>query len=107
MRRGQMLSTESTVEDAVRQSNIVVTGVPVKDYRLNTEWVQPGTVVINVSHFKNVDPEALLAIKDVRYVSPIGKVTVSMLERNLIRLVQNFHLPGQKVKVIEAGGRIM
>ena len=102
-----MLSTECSVEQAVRQSNIVVTGVPVKSYRLNTEWVQPGTIVVNVSHFKNVDPEALLQIKDVRYISPIGKVTVSMLERNLVRLVQNFHIPGKKVKVIEAGGRIV
>jgi len=34
--------------------------VPTKDYRLPTEWVSPGATVFNVSHFKNMDEEALL-----------------------------------------------
>jgi len=84
--------TESS-EDVVKKSKVIVTGVPAKDYRLPTEWVQPGSIVINVSHFKNVDEEALLKIPGVRYVPLVGKVTVAMLERNLIRLVENFHVP--------------
>ena len=36
----------------------------------------------------------------------VGKVTIAMLERNLVRLVENFHLPTSTMKVVEAGGRL-
>eukprot|EP00512_Aurantiochytrium_limacinum_P002652 CAMPEP_0171497258 /NCGR_PEP_ID=MMETSP0958-20121227/7164_1 /TAXON_ID=87120 /ORGANISM="Aurantiochytrium limacinum, Strain ATCCMYA-1381" /LENGTH=338 /DNA_ID=CAMNT_0012031465 /DNA_START=46 /DNA_END=1062 /DNA_ORIENTATION=+ len=107
MRRAKMLPTEVTVEEACKRSKVIVTGVPTENYKLPTEWVQPGTVVLNVSHYKNVDEEALLKIPGVRYVSLVGKVTVAMLERNLIRLINNFHLPDSNVKVVEAGGRVV
>lgn len=74
---------------------LIVTGVPTKDYKLPTAWVQPGTVVINVSHFKNVDEESLLQVPGVKYVPLVGKVTVGMLERNLIRLIKQFQLDDQ------------
>jgi len=76
------------------QSNIVVTGVPTKDYRLPSEWVQEYTTVVNVASFKNVDEESLLKIKGVVYVPMVGKVTVAMLERNLVRLFEQFHVKG-------------
>lgn len=75
------------------QSSVVVTGVPTKNYRLPTEWIQPGTTVVNVSSFKNVDEESLLKIPGVVYVPLVGKVTVAMLERNLMRLFDQFHNP--------------
>lgn len=81
-----------TVESCVRQSHIVVTGVPTKAYRLVTEWIQPNTTVVNVASFKNVDEEELLRIPGVVYVPQVGKVTVAMLERNLVRLFENFHM---------------
>jgi len=46
---------------------------------------------VNVASFKNVDEEALLKIPGVVYVPMVGKVTVAMLERNLMRLYENFH----------------
>jgi methylenetetrahydrofolate dehydrogenase (NAD+) len=52
---------------------------------------QPGAVVMNVSHFKNVDEASLLEIDNVKYCPLVGKVTVAMLERNLLRLIDNFH----------------
>lgn len=70
---------------------MVVTGVPTKAYRLPTEWIQEHTTVVNVASFKNVDEEALLQIPGVVYVPLVGKVTVAMLERNLMRLYENFH----------------
>jgi methylenetetrahydrofolate dehydrogenase (NAD+) len=70
-----------------------VTGVPTKNYRLPTEWIQENTTVINVASFKNVDEESLLKIPGVVYVPLVGKVTVAMLERNLMRLYENFHSP--------------
>jgi len=93
-----------TVESLVRKSNIVVTGVPTKSYILPTEWIQPNTTVVNVASFKNVDEEALLKIEGVTYVPMVGKVTVAMLERNLMRLYYNFHHPDRRLK-LEEGGR--
>lgn len=85
------------------QSKIVVTGVPTKSYRLPTEWIQPNTTVVNVASFKNVDEAALLKIEGVTYVPMVGKVTVAMLERNLMRLYYNFHHPDRRLKLIGQG----
>jgi len=81
-----------TPESCVKESDVVITGVPVKDYRLPTKWIQPNTTVVNVSSFKNVDETELLKIPGVVYVPMVGKVTVAMLERNLMRLFEQFHL---------------
>jgi hypothetical protein len=75
------------------KSSIVITGVPAKSYRLPTEWIQPNTVVVNVASFKNVDETTLLQIPGVIYVPQVGKVTVAMLERNVMRLFDQFHHP--------------
>ena len=48
---------------------------------------------MNVASFKNVDEESLLNIPGVVYVPQVGKVTVAMLERNLMRLFEQFHHP--------------
>lgn len=58
-----------------------------------TEWIQPNTTVVNVASYKNVDEESLLKIPGVVYVPMVGKVTVAMLERNLMRLYEQFHSP--------------
>ena len=75
------------------QSSIVITGVPTKSYRLPSEWIQPNTIVVNVASYKNVDEASLLQIPGVIYVPQVGKVTVAMLERNLMRLFDQFHHP--------------
>lgn len=90
---GRLHKCELTPEECVRQSSIVITGVPTKNYRLPTEWIQPNATVVNVASFKNVDEEALLKIPGVVYVPLVGKVTVAMLERNLVRLFDQFHHP--------------
>ena len=77
---------------------MVVTGVPTKDYRLPSGWIQPNSTVFNVASFKNVDEEALLKTPGVVYVPMVGKVTVAMLERNLMRLFDQFHHPDLKLK---------
>jgi len=94
---------DETPESCVRKSSVVITGVPTKTYRLNTEWIQPKTTIVNVSSFKNVDEEALLALPDITYVPMVGKVTVAMLERNLMRLFDNFHHPKLLVGRSEEG----
>ena len=92
MKRGQLLETEETPESCVRMSQVVITGVPTKDYRLPTEWIQPDTTVINVASYKNVDEASLLAVPGVRYVPLVGKVTVAMLLRNILRLHEDYHV---------------
>ncbi len=86
-----------TPEACVKQSSVVITGVPTKSYRLPTSWIQPNTIVINVASYKNVEEEELLQIPGVIYIPMVGKVTVAMLERNLVRLFENFHHPKAKL----------
>ncbi|GMF53424.1 unnamed protein product [Phytophthora fragariaefolia] len=96
-RRGKLIPSEETQETACKKSRVIITGVPVKSYKLPLEWVSENTVVINVASFKNVDEAELLKIKGVQYVPLVGKVTVAMLERNLLRLYENFHWKPKKV----------
>mmetsp|Transcript_39719 Transcript_39719/g.97633 ORF Transcript_39719/g.97633 Transcript_39719/m.97633 type:complete len:325 (-) Transcript_39719:149-1123(-) len=91
MQRGKMTEITETQQDIIKKAHVVITGVPTKDYRLPSEWIPENCVVMNVSHFKNVDEESLLKIPGVQYCPLVGKVTVAMLERNLIRLIDNFH----------------
>ena len=92
MKRGQLIEAEEgdTPEICVRKSDIVITGVPTKAYRLPTEWIAPNTTVINVASYKNVDEATLLDVPGVKYVPLVGKVTVAMLERNVLRLHENY-----------------
>ena len=91
MTRGKLHETEDTLETAAPKSHVIITGVPVKSYRFPVELVQPGTTFINVSSYRNIDRDALLKIDGVKYVPLVGKVTVAMLERNVLRLYENFH----------------
>jgi len=91
---------DETVESCVRKSNIVITGVPTKSYRLPTDWIQKNTTVVNVASYKNVDQDELLKIEGVTYVPMVGKVTVAMLERNLMRLYENFHHPDRRLRAL-------
>lgn len=102
-RRGQLLQTTETPESAVRRSDVIVCGVPVKSYKLPTAWVKPGAIVVNVASYKNVDEEELLKVPGVKYVPLVGKVTIAMLERNLIRLFSQYHAedsPGKDFKYV-------
>ncbi|CCI49927.1 hypothetical protein ABG067_004072 [Albugo candida] len=95
-RRGKLIQTQETNESACKKSHVIITGVPVKDYKLPLDWVAENTVVINVSSYKNVDEANLLKIPGVKYVPLVGKVTVAMLQRNLLRLYENFHMKPAK-----------
>ncbi|GAB5035683.1 methylenetetrahydrofolate dehydrogenase [Nannochloropsis oceanica] len=102
-RRGQLLKTTETPESAVRRSDVIVCGVPVKSYKLPTAWVKPGAIVVNVASYKNVNEEELLNVPGVKYVPLVGKVTIAMLERNLIRLYEQYHAeasPGKDFKYV-------
>jgi len=91
MKKGKLFETEDTAEMACKKSQVIITGVPTKEFRLDAKWVQPHTKVVNVASFKNVEEDELLKIQGVVYVPNVGKVTVSMLERNLLRLYEDYH----------------
>ena len=91
-RGGKLHKCDSeTAESCVRKSSVVVSGVPVKSYQMPAEWIQPGTTFVNVASFKNIDADAVLALPDTQYCGMVGKVTVTMLERNLCRLYAQYH----------------
>ncbi|CAK9088749.1 unnamed protein product [Durusdinium trenchii] len=102
MRGKLVLPAESiTTEAAVKEADIVILGVPSEKYKMDPSWIKEGAVVINVATSKNIDEKALLSTRPgVRYVGQVGKVTVAMLERNLLRLHKNFN---DKVKEGKGG----
>lgn len=76
-RRGRLELTSVSVEQAVRSSQVLILGVPSKEYKLPVEWVQDHAVVINVASYKNIDEDALFeAVPTVRYIPMIGRLTV-------------------------------
>ncbi|KDR84047.1 hypothetical protein GALMADRAFT_1340093 [Galerina marginata CBS 339.88] len=75
-----------TLEEALAISDVVVSAVPSSTYKVKTEWLKDGCICLNVAADKNFE-------KDVRdkasiYVPAVGKVTIFMLLRNLLRLQQ-------------------
>ena len=57
-----LMQTDETPESAAKKSHVIITGVPVKSYKLPLDWVSENTVVINVASYKNVDEEGLLKV---------------------------------------------
>ncbi|EKX44787.1 hypothetical protein GUITHDRAFT_157912 [Guillardia theta CCMP2712] len=84
--------TDLECEDVIKLSDVLVTGVPCSKFKLPCDLIRPGATIINLSSFSNVDEERLLQVPNVRYVPKVGKVTVCMLQRNLLKLIYNFHL---------------
>ncbi|KAM5436889.1 Methylenetetrahydrofolate dehydrogenase [NAD(+)] [Microsporum canis] len=76
-----------TLKDAVPHCDVVVSGVPGEAFKFDENLLRPGAVCINFSSEKNFTP----AVKEKAsiYVPAIGKVTIVVLLRNLLRLAQN------------------
>jgi methylenetetrahydrofolate dehydrogenase (NAD+) len=73
-----------TVEQVVPKCDVVITGVPSSNYKLPTSLLKEGVVAINFSSCKNYEED--VKTKASIFVPSVGKVTVAMLERNLLRL---------------------
>ncbi|KAJ1342314.1 hypothetical protein BSLG_003237 [Batrachochytrium salamandrivorans] len=85
--RARVFETTVTLSEALSKSDVVVTGVPSANYKLDTLLLKDGVIAINFSTFKNIDLEKVKEKASI-FVPSIGKVTVSMLERNLLRLYE-------------------
>ncbi|KAJ1981591.1 Methylenetetrahydrofolate dehydrogenase [NAD(+)] [Dimargaris verticillata] len=79
-----VFETDKRMEDVVPLSDVVITGVPSSGYKLPTHLLKDGVVAINFSSNKNF--EDTVKERASIYVPSVGKVTVIMLQRNLIRL---------------------
>lgn len=73
-----------SLEECLAISDVVISAVPSASYKVKTEWLKEGCICVNVAADKNFE-------KDVRdkasiYIPAVGKVTILMLLRNLLRL---------------------
>ncbi|KAI5287565.1 hypothetical protein KEM54_005903 [Ascosphaera aggregata] len=75
------------VKDVLPECDVVVSGVPGEKFKVDNGLLREGVVCINFSSEKNFTP----AVKEKAsiYVPSTGKVTIVVLMRNLLRLVQN------------------
>ncbi|KAG1136515.1 hypothetical protein G6F37_012006 [Rhizopus arrhizus] len=76
--------TPFSQQQVISQSDIVITGVPFRSYKVPTAILKPGVVAINFSAFANFEKD--VTYKASHFVPSVGKVTVTMLKRNLLRL---------------------
>ncbi|HZV02469.1 MAG TPA: bifunctional methylenetetrahydrofolate dehydrogenase/methenyltetrahydrofolate cyclohydrolase, partial [Planctomycetota bacterium] len=77
-------------KDALAQSDIVITGVPSRDFELvKKDEIREGAVCINFSTYKNIDDAVLERAR--AFLPRVGPITVAMLLRNTLRLFENYH----------------
>lgn len=81
---------DADLEHVIPRCDVVITGVPLEKYKFPVKYLSNGTTVINFSSNKNFDDD--VKEKAGLYVPSIGKVTVAMLLRNLLRLIENRRL---------------
>lgn len=87
LNRHQVADVDLTLEEVSKNADVIVTGVPSANYKFPNEYVKDGAVVVNFSSEKNFNPD--VKEKASLYVPMIGKVTIAMLLRNLLRLINN------------------
>lgn len=85
LRKYRVRDSTKTLEEVLPISDVVITGVPRADYKVRTELLKEGVVAINFSSSGN-NFEVSVKEKASLFVPAIGKVTTTMLQRNLLRL---------------------
>jgi len=76
-----------TLENCLPLSDVVISGVPGDKFKVPVPLIRDGAVCINFSSEKNFGPE--VKEKASIYIPAIGKVTIAVLLRNLLRIVNN------------------
>lgn len=84
----KVLDCDKSLSECAKISDIIITGVPTKTYKFPTEYIKRGAICINFSSEKNFIDEEVEKVASL-YVPSIGKVTIAMLLRNLLRLMDN------------------
>ncbi|KAI5449847.1 Methylenetetrahydrofolate dehydrogenase [NAD(+)] [Naganishia albida] len=86
--------TSLTLQECLKVSDVVISAVPSKDYKVKTEWLKDGCICVNVAGDKNF--EADVRQKASIYVPSVGQMTIAMLQRNLLRLRKYREMAAQK-----------
>ncbi|KAH6682121.1 methylenetetrahydrofolate dehydrogenase [Plectosphaerella plurivora] len=76
------------LKDCLPLSDVIIGGVPVESYKIPIELIREGAVCINFSSYRNFDGPAVKEKASI-YVPSVGKVTIAVLLRNLVRLIAN------------------
>ncbi|KAH8064814.1 methenyltetrahydrofolate cyclohydrolase [Aureococcus anophagefferens] len=98
MRKGEMAPCKLSPEEAIKASDVVVLGVPSPKYKLKVATLKKGAVVVNVSGFKNLDDSDATDDDVYTYIPLVGRVTVACLERSLVCLYKQYHVPKLRLK---------
>ncbi|KAK3365300.1 hypothetical protein B0T24DRAFT_431443 [Lasiosphaeria ovina] len=87
--RHQVLDKEGWgLKDVLPLSDVVIGGVPTENFKVPTDLIRDGAVCVNFSSYRNFDGPAVKEKASI-YVPSIGKVTIAVLLRNLVRLIAN------------------
>ncbi|EHA53623.1 hypothetical protein MCOR27_001728 [Pyricularia oryzae] len=87
--RHQVLDKEDWgLKECIPLSDVIIGGVPVAEFKIPVELIREGAVCINFSSFRNFDGPAVKEKASI-YVPSVGKVTIAVLLRNLVRLIAN------------------
>ena len=79
----------TTLETCLKESTVVVAGVPCPDFCLPLSSIPQGSTIVSVSEFPNVCEQTLFQKRpDIKYIPQVGKVTVATLSLNLMHLKQ-------------------
>ncbi|KAJ3280294.1 NAD-dependent 5,10-methylenetetrahydrafolate dehydrogenase [Blyttiomyces sp. JEL0837] len=84
LKKHDVFETKVTLDEALAASDVVITGVPSPNFKVQTSKLKEGVVAVNFSTAKNFNDD--IKGKASIYVPSVGKVTVAMLLRNLLRL---------------------
>ena len=84
----RVVEANVTRREALRQSDIVITGVPSRDFPLvKASEIKPGAFCLNFSTLKNFE-ETIVDVAGT-FVPRVGPMTVTMALRNTLRLYKN------------------
>ena len=79
-----------TRREAFRNSDIVITGVPSKNFeKISADELKPGAICLNFSSVQNFERDAKEAAS--LFIPRVGTMTVAMCMRNALQLYQNYH----------------
>lgn len=83
-------ATPITREEALRNSDIVITGVPSKQFeKVRASELKPNAICLNFSSIQNFGQDAQEAASI--YIPRVGPMTVAMCLRNALQLYRNYH----------------
>ncbi|HMO18202.1 MAG TPA: tetrahydrofolate dehydrogenase/cyclohydrolase catalytic domain-containing protein [Oligoflexia bacterium] len=86
---GKEEESKMTRAEALRQSDIVITGVPSNDFDvIRSEELGKESCCLNFSSFRNFSEDVPSSVKT--FIPRVGPVTVAMCLRNLLRVYKQF-----------------